>query len=295
MSFVQIASWNIEHLSSRSENKQSAYALADHIEMAGVEILVLQEIYVTHLKDGERRNEDLDVVCELLHEHLGQEWSYVLLPKRDENRTNQLCGIMWDTTRTEATDVLRLDMPDKEGGYWVWDRTPHAVKFRIQVKRWRKDLSDDWQEHEETSSIVVIPLHMKANGEDERVDAMRRAIEARLLVERLDDVKARLEEESLILIGDTNIKDRHEEAAQRFHDYGLRDLNYSDQVTYPYYQGNPFDRVYMARNREEFKYSRQYILQPASTSQHDKFLSDHFMIKASIKIYLDDADPREEN
>lgn len=49
MSFLQIASWNIEHLSGspRANRRQSAYALADHIEMAGVDLIVLQEIYVT--------------------------------------------------------------------------------------------------------------------------------------------------------------------------------------------------------------------------------------------------------
>lgn len=37
MSFLQIASWNVEHLSGnkRGTNNQSAYALADHVEMAG--------------------------------------------------------------------------------------------------------------------------------------------------------------------------------------------------------------------------------------------------------------------
>jgi hypothetical protein len=54
MSFLQIGSWNIEHLSNRRENPQSAYALADHIEMAGIEILALQEVYVTHNEGSER-------------------------------------------------------------------------------------------------------------------------------------------------------------------------------------------------------------------------------------------------
>lgn len=36
MSFLQIASWNIEHLSGqpRATRRQTVYALADHIEMA---------------------------------------------------------------------------------------------------------------------------------------------------------------------------------------------------------------------------------------------------------------------
>ena len=49
MSFLQLASWNIEHLSGhpRKERRQSAFALSNHIEMAGIDILVLQEVYVT--------------------------------------------------------------------------------------------------------------------------------------------------------------------------------------------------------------------------------------------------------
>jgi endonuclease/exonuclease/phosphatase family metal-dependent hydrolase len=49
MSFLQIASWNIEHLSGhpRAERRQSAYALADHIEMAGIDLIALQEVYIT--------------------------------------------------------------------------------------------------------------------------------------------------------------------------------------------------------------------------------------------------------
>lgn len=44
MSFLQIASWNIEHLSgaSRASRRQSAFALADHIEMSGIDVLALQ-------------------------------------------------------------------------------------------------------------------------------------------------------------------------------------------------------------------------------------------------------------
>ena len=295
MSFVQIASWNIQHLSTRTENRQSAYALADHIEMAGIDILVLQEIAVTHKDGDQRRNEDLDLVCDILKEHLGQDWQYLMLRNRDnDTRETQLCAVMWDTSRIEATDVKRLDVPMRHDGYPVWHRTPHAIKFRVQVRRFLKDADGNWQPSDETSSLIVIPLHMKANGGDEEVDAKRRKIEAELLVERLDEVKRDLDEESLILIGDTNIKNRYEKAARAFHDYGLRDLNYLDQTTYPFYDGNPFDRVFMARGRREFEYSRQYILQPTSMSEHHRYLSDHFMIKASIKIYVDDADPREE-
>src|SRR5688572_13543771 len=102
MSFLQVASWNIEHLSGqpRATRRQSAYALADHIEMAGIDCLVLQEIYVTptdeevRLFDNQpiiasrahstRRNSDLDIVCYLLEEHLESPWKYEILRNRSE-------------------------------------------------------------------------------------------------------------------------------------------------------------------------------------------------------------------
>ena len=84
MSFLQVASWNIEHLSGqpRASRRQTAYALADHIEMAGIDLLALQEVYLTPEDDelrlfdnqpvvqsraqSPRRNSDLDAVCYLL-------------------------------------------------------------------------------------------------------------------------------------------------------------------------------------------------------------------------------------
>jgi hypothetical protein len=48
----------------------------------------------------------------------------------------------------------------------------------------------------------------------------------------------------------------------------------------------------IAPDRPEFKYSRQYVLRSSDLFQHDRFLSDHYMIKMSVKDYVDDADPR---
>ncbi len=38
--------------------------------------------------------------------------------------------------------------------------------------------------------------------------------------------------------------------------------------------------------------TRQYVLRSSDLLQHDRFLSDHYMIKVSVKDYVDDADPR---
>ena len=55
---LQIGSWNIEHLSREGGRKESPYALADHIEMAGIEILALQEVYDTSPPGGRRRSRE---------------------------------------------------------------------------------------------------------------------------------------------------------------------------------------------------------------------------------------------
>ena len=145
MSFLQIASWNIEHLSGqpRALRRQSAYALTDHIEMAGIDCLALQEIYVTpadeevRLFDGQplihsranssRRNSDLDVVCYLLEEHLDSPWKYEILPNRDETDVTQLCAVMWNTERLTLRSVQPLGVLHSSGVHSLWDRKPHLL------------------------------------------------------------------------------------------------------------------------------------------------------------------------
>ena len=64
--YIQIGSWNIKHLGrqpTRHEQSQSTYALTDHLEMAGIDVVALQELYVTNPGETERRNEHLDATC----------------------------------------------------------------------------------------------------------------------------------------------------------------------------------------------------------------------------------------
>lgn len=294
MSFLQIASWNIEHLSgaSRKEKKQSAYALSEHIEMAGIDVIALQEIYVTHETDGERRNKELDRVCELLEEHLDAEWTYQILPNRKAGDKSQLCCVLWNTTRVEKTGEMAIDVSHKDGDDWLWDRTPHALKFTMLMDVWHK-VDGEWQKQKEAKSLVVIPLHMKSNYGGSTKSKRVRGKEARTLCAQLHKVRDELDE-SLVLIGDTNILKADEPAIEAFIDNGLVDLNNTDSGTYwsRSYGESPFDRAFVARNRPEFKYTRQYVLRSSDLEKHDQFLSDHYMIKISVKIYLDDSDPR---
>lgn len=311
MSFLQIASWNVEHLSGneRGPYNQSAYALADHVEMAGVDIVALQEIYLTDLDEevrlfdnqpviaskaqSDRRNRDLDVVCYLLEEHLGDPWVYLILENRRDTDDSQLCAVMWNTSRVRENGVHKLDVTYQDDGDWLWDRAPHAVKFTTTIKVWTRGDDGESRQEEQDRSIALVPLHMKANGGGGNINPRKRAKEAKTLCEQLPWVEENVDA-SVILIGDTNIKKNTEDAIDHFIEAGYVDLNSADRSTYwsRRFGHQPFDRVFVKEGRDEFKYTRQYILQSADLDAHDQELSDHFMIKISVKSYVDDADPR---
>ena len=310
-SFLQIASWNVENLSgaSRASRKQSVYALTDHIEMAGVDIIAFQEIYVTKSDeevrlfpnqpevksraDGDRRNRDLDAVCYLLEEHLDDPWRYRILPNRKAGDKSQLCAVMWNTRRASLTQVVPLNVPHKVDGMALWDRAPHAVNFTSELDVWRKNEDGEWEQVLEKRTLTLVPLHMKSNYGGVTENRIKRAYEAEVLCEALEAQEDELDS-SLILIGDTNILRNDEPAVETFVRKGFVDLNNNDGSTYwsAQYGESPFDRAFVAKGREEFKYSRQYVLRSSDLQQHDRFLSDHYMIKISVKIYLDDNDPR---
>ena len=204
-SYLQIASWNVEHLSGepRKERRQSAFALTDHIEMAGVDIMALQEIYVTPYDEevrlaphqpvieshahGERRNSDLDVVCYLLEEHLKEPWRYHILPNRSSGDESQLCGLVWNTARADLTQITPLDVSHKVDGLNLWDRTPHAVNFTSALKVWRKDASGQWHQVEEQKTLSIVPIHMKSNYGGGTINRRVRAREAEVLCKALKD------------------------------------------------------------------------------------------------------------
>jgi endonuclease/exonuclease/phosphatase family metal-dependent hydrolase len=312
MSFLQVASWNIEHLSGqpRASRRQSAYALADHIEMAGIDLIVLQEIYVTPAEEEvrlfenypviqsrahtERRNSDLDIVCYLLEEHLETPWKYVILQNRTPGDKSQLCAAMWNTGRLTLGSVRPLEVSHKEGNLSLWDRKPHLLHFTSEIKAWRRDeTSGEWSQQEETRTLSVVPLHMKSNVGGATKNRGVRKAEAETLCNAIDAIRHEIDP-SLMLLGDTNILRNDEPALEVFVNRGFIDLNNNDSTTYwsKDFGESPFDRIFVAEGRSEFKYSRQYVLRSSDLQQHDKFLSDHYMVKVSVKDYVDDADPR---
>lgn len=311
MSFLQIASWNIEHLSGqpRAARKQSAYALADHIEMAGIDLLALQEIYVTPPEEqvrlfpnqpiipshaeSERRNSDLDIVCHLLEEHLDDtQWRYMILPNRTAGDQSQLCATLWNAKRLSLASVLALDVQHKVDGLSLWDRKPHLLSFTSSIRVWRRSAeTGEWEQRNETRSLAVVPLHMKSNYGGVTKNREVRALEAKTLCDALQAID---HDPSLMMLGDTNILKNDEPALVEFVNRGYVDLNNNDGRTYwsKDFPEAPFDRIFLAPDRPEFRYSRQYILRSSDLEGHDRFLSDHYMIKVSVKDYVDDADPR---
>ena len=311
MSFLQVASWNIEHLSGhpRAQRRQSAYALADHIEMAGIDLIALQEVYVTPSDEdvrlfenqsvvdsrahSELRNSDLDIVCYLLEEHLDVAWKYIILPNRQAGDRSQLCAVMWNTKRVSLSDVLPLSVEHKVGNLSLWDRKPHLLGLTTSIDVWRRTASGEWQKLPEKRSLSLVPLHMKSNYGGATKNRQVRAKEAETLCDAIDAIRQAVDP-SIILLGDTNVLRNDEPAIETLVSRGFVDLNNNDAATYwsKDFGESPFDRIFIAEGRPEFKYSRQYVLRSSDLTQHDRFLSDHYMIKMSVKDYVDDADPR---
>lgn len=311
MSFLQVASWNIEHLSGnpRAQRRQSAYALADHIEMAGIDLIALQEVYVTPSDEevrlfenqpvidsrahSELRNSDLDIVCYLLEEHLDVAWKYIILPNRQAGDKSQLCAVMWNTKRVSLSDVLPLAVEHKDGNLNLWDRKPHLLRLTTSIDVWRRTASGEWQKLPEKRSLSLVPLHMKSNYGGATKNRQVRAKEAETLCDAIDAIRQTVDP-SIILLGDTNVLRNDEPAIETLVGRGFIDLNNNDAATYwsKDFGESPFDRIFIAEGRPEFKYSRQYVLRSSDLTQHDRFLSDHYMIKMSVKDYVDDADPR---
>jgi hypothetical protein len=277
--------------------------------MSGIDLIALQEIYVTAPDEkvrlgegqpviksravGERRNADLDIVCYLLEEHLDDPWAYRILPNRSAGDTSQLCAVMWNTKRLTFADATPLKVEHKSGSDSLWDRKPHLVNFTSNIKVWRKSADGKWKQFDEKRSLGIVPLHMKSNYGGVTQNRRVRHKEAKTICEVLKDLEGKIDP-TLILIGDTNILNNQEPAIETFIDNGFVDLNNNDGTTYwsAQYKEAPFDRAFIPAKRPEFRYARQYVLRSSDLMAHDRFLSDHYMIKVSVKDYVDDADPR---
>jgi hypothetical protein len=287
--YIHIGSWNIEHFGKDDNNPDNQFAIAEHIEMSGVHVLALQEMYVTtdNISNPAARLENsfFQAALDLVEEHTGQRWDYELFRNRNLNDKSQLCGVAWNTARVRKEgDTFRIGVSNTatEGATLnLWDRHPHAVKFAaVPGEDATLRLTD----------FVVIPMHMKSNVGQRHTVMRTRFHEVRELMQQMPAVRSRFNEDDIILLGDTNCKNRDEDAVQTFINNGFEDLNEDDIPTYVSGDDAPFDRIFIPRgeNRKTFRFSRQYILRSASPLAHDRYLSDHYMVKTSIVIRRDD-------
>lgn len=273
--YLNIGSWNIEHFGKIDNNTENQYAIAQHIELSGCDIISLQELYLTSAPP-EYKNSHLQDSLDLVKEHTAQEWKYEIFPNRRGDDDSQLCGIAWNSSKVNKTITYKIPVDytktinNKE--YWLWDRSPHAVKFETEGDK---------------TDIAVITLHMKANTDARHIVELKRELEVKTLLENLQNIEDAVQDKDLIFLGDTNCLSRQENAIQEFTRHGFNDLNEDDTGTY--YRGDaPFDRIFVPTDRKAFKYSRQYILRSASPYAHEKYLSDHYIIKTMVKIIKDD-------
>lgn len=272
--YIRLASWNIENLGKRDFG-QNRFAIADYLNLAGMDVLALQEIHDIDGRGAPYKNDKLKQVLDLLNEQDGHSWKYELFPKRNPNQTRQLCGIAWNSARVKKIGGT-YKIPVDHRNDIQWKRHPHAVKFQA--------LGAD------KNDFVVISVHMKSNVRDEHdplspVD--RRASEADALADAFDKITSHFQDEDVIVIGDTNCKSANEEALTILKGVGLKDLNEKEGTTYS--SRASFDHILVPDSQQEFRYSKQYILTPSDPSGFDKAVSDHFLVMTSIQI-LDDDD-----
>lgn len=203
---------------------------------------------------------------------------------------------MWDSTRINLRDIRALDVTHEVEGLKLWDRKPHLLSFTSEIEVWRRTPAGEWRKQAENRTIPVIPLiplHMKSNYGGSTINRKVRGKEANALCDAIDAMRSTIDP-TLMMIGDTNILRNDEPALETFIERGFIDLDNNETATYwsKDFGEAPFDHVLVAANRPEFEYSRQYGLRSSDPLRHDRFLSDHYMIKVSVKDYVDDADPR---
>jgi predicted extracellular nuclease len=264
--WIRVASWNIKHLGQDGEDS-SPKAIAEHISIAGADVLAFQEIYDNDNTSGTKTNSQLSEAFEIINQRPGNDWEYEMLPNRDEEDTSQLVVISWNNERVSKEGSAHRIPIDRTGS--EWDRHPHAIKFSAGSGK---------------TDLVVIPLHMKADYQGDY--SSQRETEAELLVAKLDEVRAVTNDEDIVILGDLSCDDFREPGLEVLTNAGFTDLNAKDTWTHLRY--GPLDRAFVPE-QDEFIYSRMFILTPADSTAFEYALSDHRMIIVPVRI-LDDDD-----
>jgi len=269
--WIRLASWNIEKLGTNAD-ESAPVALAEHLHLTGVDVILMQEIYDNDGNSTTKTNSQLDETFRILNEETGQDWTYEMFPNRHAGDKSQLLATAWNRSRLKKIgETYRLEF-DRTGN--EWDRHPHAIKLSA---------GDD------KTDIVLVGIHMKANFQGDFSE--QRAKEANILVEALPEIQNRFEDYDVIFAGDFNCKSNDEPAIKQLEDIAYRDLNGKDKETHVQY--GPLDRILVPtpgvnESAAEFSFSRQYILTAADSDAFDEYLSDHLMILTPIRILEDD-------
>lgn len=292
---VAIGAWNINWLGRPDMRSGDAKGVAQRptdlaafITSADVQILGLMEIVPDV---GRETNATLDATVASLNRD-GAAWTYRLFPSRRRGyEDQQLTGIAWNEAQLTAVgEPVPTVHQDTEPAFG-WDRGVTAMKFA------RRGGSD----------FVLMIVHMKANipsrpipGSAPPPPPAQRAIEAATLVGALPLVRRAFEDRDLVILGDTNVLSRGEEALRVFRLDGYVDLNDADQPTTiefippgqssPRWPPAPFDRVFVPEYQPEFLGARMTIHGPRKGDEaaFRRTHSDHALVRFTLCADVDD-------
>ena len=284
---LRIGSWNIEQLGSPGRRSRPATNvaqhpadLARHILEARVDVLALQEIGDTDGVATTQTNETIDKTLKILNKMRGQQWAYVLFPKKDPTETYQLTGVMWNRKRVRKVgDPWKIPvMDDPSDAFSTWRRHPHALMLSAGDGK---------------TDFVLVSVHMKSNFGG-AVTQQQRAVEARALAAQIPRIQRHFGDKDIVILGDFNCLSGDEQGVTNYTPAGLTDLNARDMPTTwkgGSYEPAPFDRILVPTGQPEFSESRMAVRTPANDAahiDHKKRLSDHHVVTTVIKIMADD-------
>lgn len=296
---VRIGAWNIEWLGKPEDRSglgkdvaQSPDDLADCIVYSKAAAVAIEEIIAKLRGEGGAiRSSEVEGVIASLKKKTNQVWNYVLFPGRADG--DQLTGVMWNTGVLTALDtndqkwsaaedrpwMLPIAKGRSKQGNALWNRPPHAMKFRVgEASSGRTD-------------FVLVVMHMKADYQGDF--AAHRREEAEALVGALPAVKKVFKDADIVLLGDSNCVGQHEEGIVAFEKAGLMDLNGGKLTTH--WRGGTMDRIMPVGDQDEFAgakmevvsdgYLRERRLSPADFKRR---YSDHYMVVTTVRVMGDD-------
>jgi endonuclease/exonuclease/phosphatase family metal-dependent hydrolase len=273
---LRIGSWNLDGLGPSQEfprERRRPENLAAYITQSGAAVLALQGVGQDPGSKG--RNATLDRVINTISDQGFGDWEYRLFPTQSAQQS-QLTGIAWNKRLVRMEDEPYA-VPVERGSFALdgapfWDRLPHAVKFRAVNG---------------SADFIVIPIHTRTLGMAGE-DASHRVHEIQRLGLALDQVRNKLGDRDVILIGDFNTRAASETTCTYLKGRGFRDLNAADHVTYM--SGLPLDRAFVAADQKEFisATSIQVVKPKVDREAFKDDFSDHYMITFDMKADVDD-------